>query len=97
MKDVRFISELIDTIASAYNIDRSRVYANGLSNGGGMSFALSCTMPDRVAAVGMVGAAQLLPFEWCADRHPVPMIDFHGTADRRRRRPGRKPVEQPAT
>ena len=31
------------------NIDRKRIYANGLSNGGGMSFVLSCTLADRIA------------------------------------------------
>jgi polyhydroxybutyrate depolymerase len=80
-KDARFISELIDTLEAAYNIDPTRIYANGLSNGGGMSFALSCTMSDRIAAVGLVASAQLLPWEWCTDHRPVPMIDFHGTAD----------------
>ena len=82
MRDVRFISALIDQLAATYNIDPRRIYANGLSNGGGMAFVLSCTMSDRIAAVGTVGAAQLLPFNWCTDRRPVPMISFHGTADR---------------
>lgn len=82
MKDVRFISELIDTLRAAYNIDPARIYANGLSNGGGMSFVLSCTLSDRIAAVGMVAAAQTLPWSWCTDHRPVPMIAFHGTADR---------------
>ena len=80
-RDVRFTSELIDTLAVRYNIDPRMIYANGLSNGGGMSFALSCTLSDRIAAVGMVGAALLLPFSWCTDQRPVPMIAFHGTAD----------------
>src|SRR5437762_1755322 len=80
-RDVRFISELIDTLELRYNIDPRMIYANGLSNGGGMSFALSCTLSNRIAAVGMVGAALLLPFIWCTDQRPVPMIAFHGTAD----------------
>jgi polyhydroxybutyrate depolymerase len=80
-RDVRFIGELIDKLEATYNIDRSRIYANGLSNGGGMSFVLSCTMSDRIAAVGMVGAALILPWSWCTDHRPVPMIAFHGTAD----------------
>jgi polyhydroxybutyrate depolymerase len=46
-----------------------------------MSFVLSCTLSDRIAAVGLVAAAQSLPWEWCTDRRPVPMIAFHGTAD----------------
>jgi polyhydroxybutyrate depolymerase len=81
-KDVRFISDLIDTLEAAFNIDSARIYANGLSNGGGMSFVLSCSMSDRIAAVGMVGAAHLLPWNWCTDPRAVPMIAFHGTADR---------------
>ena len=80
-RDVRFISALIDTLEAAYTIDSTRIYANGLSNGGGMSFVLSCTLSDRIAAVGMVAAAQTLPWSWCTDRRPVPMIAFHGTAD----------------
>jgi len=79
-KDVRFIAELIDTLSAAYNIDPARIYANGLSNGGGMSFVLSCTLSDRIAAVGMVAAAHLLSWRWCSDHRPVPMIAFHGTA-----------------
>lgn len=81
MRDVRFIAALIDTLAANYNIDSTRIYANGLSNGGGMSFVLSCTMSDRIAAIGLVGAAQTLPFSWCTDKRAVPMISFHGTDD----------------
>ncbi len=82
VRDVRFISELIDTLQASYNIDATRIYADGLSNGGGMAFVLSCTLSHRIAAVGMVGSAYLLPWSWCTDSRPVPMIAFHGTADR---------------
>jgi polyhydroxybutyrate depolymerase len=81
MPDVRFISELIDTLEARYNIDPARIYANGMSNGGGMAFALSCTLSHRIAAIGAVSAAQSLPSTWCADSTPVPMIAFHGAAD----------------
>ena len=79
--EVRFISDLIDALRARYNIDPRRIYADGLSNGGGMAFVLSCTLSDRIAAVGLVGSAQLLPWEWCTDQRPVPMVNFHGTAD----------------
>jgi len=79
--NVRFISELIDALEAAYNIDPTRIYANGFSNGGAMTFALSCRLSDRIAAVGTVSAAQDQPFSWCADAPPVPLINFHGTAD----------------
>jgi polyhydroxybutyrate depolymerase len=80
--DVQFLSDLIDTLQATYNIDPRRIYADGVSNGGGMAFALSCTLSDRIAAVGLVASAQLLPWSWCTDVRPVPMIAFHGTDDR---------------
>jgi polyhydroxybutyrate depolymerase len=82
MPDVRFISELIDKLQASYNIDPARIYANGLSNGGGMAFVLSCTLSGRIAAIGAVAAAQLLPWSWCKDATPVPMMAVHGSADR---------------
>jgi len=79
--NVGFISDLLDTLEARYNIDTSRIYANGFSNGGAMAFALSCRLPARIAAVGTVSAAQDLPWSWCGDSRPMPLINFHGTAD----------------
>ena len=80
--DVIFVSELIDTLEASYNIDPARIYANGLSNGGGVTFALSCTLSHRIAAFGPVAAAVLQPVDSCPDSRPAPMIAFHGTGDR---------------
>lgn len=80
-RDVRFISDLISRLEGEYNIAPDRIYANGLSNGGGMSFLLACTMSGRIAAVGLVSGAYLLPWEECAPARPVPAIVFHGTDD----------------
>jgi len=80
-RDVRFISELIDKLQTEYNIDPNGIYADGMSNGGGMAFALSCKLSDRIAAVGAVGAAQSLSWDECGDSRPVPTVAFHGTAD----------------
>lgn len=81
MPDVIFISELIDKLEASYNIDKTRVYANGMSNGGGMAFVLSCTLSNRIAAVGLVSAGLDPGWDWCKDHRPVPVIAFHGTAD----------------
>jgi polyhydroxybutyrate depolymerase len=78
-QDVTFIGDLIDELSRNYAIDPRRIYVNGFSNGGGMSFVLSCTMSQRIAAVGLVDSAQTLPWSWCKDERPVPMIAFHGT------------------
>lgn len=79
--DSRFIADLIDSLSAKYNIDPTRIFATGLSNGAGMAFALSCTLSNRIAAIGMVAAAHALTWSWCTDPHPVPVIAFHGTGD----------------
>lgn len=79
--DIVFISELIDTIEAAYNIDPARIYANGLSNGGGMTYALSCTLADRIAAFGPLASAITRQLDGCVNERPAPVIAFHGTAD----------------
>jgi len=81
VQDVTFISDLIDELEGEYNLDPARIYANGLSNGGGMSFVLSCKLSDRIAAIGGVAGAYLLPWEACTRSRPVPAIVFHGNAD----------------
>ena len=79
--EVTFISDLIDKLSGQYNIDPARIYANGFSNGGGLSFVLSCRLPERIAAIGSVGGAYLYPWNDCQPARPVPAILFHGTTD----------------
>jgi polyhydroxybutyrate depolymerase len=81
MRDVAFISRLIDTLVAHYNVDPDRVYVNGHSNGGGMTFALSCLAPERVAAAGIVAGALTHPWELCDGATPVPVVVIHGTDD----------------
>ena len=80
-KDVQFITDLIDQLSAEYNVDRNRIYANGLSNGGGMTMVLACELSERIAAVGSVAGAFRYPREECQPARPVPAILFHGTAD----------------
>jgi polyhydroxybutyrate depolymerase len=80
-QDVQFISDLIDQLKKEYQIDEARIYANGLSNGGGMSFLLACRLSARIAAIGGVGGAYTLPWAEYKPQRPVPAIIFHGTAD----------------
>ena len=82
VKDVTFISDLIDQLETEYNIDPSRIYVNGLSNGGGMSFLLACELSNRIAAVGTVAGAFSVSWELCKPSRPVPIMVFHGTGDR---------------
>lgn len=79
--DVALLSELIDHLAESYCLDQTRVYATGLSNGGGMSNRLACELADRITAIGPVaGAYSPLDME-CNPSRPVPVMAFHGTDD----------------
>ena len=80
-QDVRFISDLIDQLKRDYPIDDARVYANGLSNGGGMAFLLAGRLSERMAAIGGVSGAYVTPWTDYQPQRPVPAIIFHGTAD----------------
>ncbi len=80
-QDIQFIVDLIHELEAHYAIDPRRIYVNGISNGGGMSFALSCKLSGRIAAFGSVAGAYLLPWDACAPERPVPAMLFHGTAD----------------
>ena len=79
--DIQFLSDLIDKLERDFNIDASRIFANGLSNGGGMSFLLACALSDRIAAVGIVAGALPASLENCQPARPVPVMLFHGTDD----------------
>ena len=79
--EVQFIADLIDKLSGDYNIDTTRVYANGLSNGAGMAVLLSCQLSEKIAAIGSVSGAYLLPWDQCVQSRPVPIIAFHGTED----------------
>ena len=71
-QEVQFISDLIDQLKKEYQIDEARIYANGLSNGGGMSFLLACRLSARIAAIGGVGGAYILPWKEYKPQRPVP-------------------------
>ncbi len=81
--DVGFVRALIDELATLTRIDSSRVYATGFSNGAIMVYRLACELSDGIAAIGPVAATQILDDQQaCHPARSVPVIHFHGTADR---------------
>ena len=78
--DVRFVSDLLDRLERDLCVDRDRVFATGLSNGGGMTARLACQLSDRIAAAAPVaGGYGALPT--CRPVRPVPVLEMHGDAD----------------
>lgn len=80
--DVGFLSALIDTLSTQLNINQSRVYATGMSNGGFMSFQLACQLGNRIAAIASVtGTMTVTNLGTCQPARPLPVMQIHGTAD----------------
>jgi polyhydroxybutyrate depolymerase len=80
--DVGFISSLIDSISTQYNINQERIYSTGMSNGGYMSFLLACQLSEKIAAIASVtGSMTPGMFNACNPQHPTPILQLHGTND----------------
>ncbi len=79
--DVSFITALIDWAAEHLDIDTSRVYVTGSSNGGMMSYRLADEAPQRFAAVAAFIANQPQNSECAVRDHALPIMIVVGTED----------------
>ncbi|KAJ7072928.1 alpha/beta-hydrolase [Mycena amicta] len=87
--DLSFVLAMLDALQDNLCIDKRRIYAAGMSNGGGFANLLACTPHTRLhfAAFAPVSPALYAgthPFSpncTVEPSRPVPVITFHGTAD----------------
>ncbi|WP_148882263.1 alpha/beta hydrolase family esterase [Thermococcus aciditolerans] len=80
--DVAFISALINLFVRTYGVNGSRVYVTGMSNGGLMTYRLACEVPERLAAVAVVGVSMSENlYGNCSSRVPLPILITLGTDD----------------
>jgi polyhydroxybutyrate depolymerase len=79
--DVAFARDLLGALEARLCIDPSRVYATGVSNGGGMAARLGCELSDRLRAIAPVaGGYSTLPP--CGTARALSVLEIHGTSDR---------------
>ena len=80
--DLALFDELYDNLGEKYNIDRSRVYLAGMSNGAFFSHLLATQRDDKIAAIvmhsGSLGLAGLLDPK---AKHKYAVLVVHGTKD----------------
>jgi len=79
--DVGFVRALIAKLIETTPIDRRRVYATGLSNGGMMAHRLAAEAADAIAAVAPVAGGMVLPTIKSA--RAVPVMHIHSIDDPR--------------
>lgn len=80
--DLGFIELLVETFATDYNVDLSRLYSCGFSAGGYMSYRLACESSFCFAAVGSVGGTMNESIvSACNPVFSSSVICIHGTSD----------------
>ena len=80
--DIAYITQLLDAIEAQINVDTSRVFATGLSNGAAMAHRVACEMSERFTAIASVGGAnQYSTTEDCTPTSVVSILHIHGTSD----------------
>ncbi len=79
--DVAYLSAVLDDMQARFNVDRKRVYAIGLSNGGFMSHRLACDLAPRIAAIVSLAGAQWRDATKCNPTAPVSIVEAHENAD----------------
>jgi polyhydroxybutyrate depolymerase len=78
LDDVALIRAIFEEVATHVHVDRGRVYATGLSNGGYLSYRLACEAADLFVATAPGAGGGLM---MCNPSHPVSVLGIHGTAD----------------
>lgn len=77
--DVGFIRKMIDKLSQQLDIDRQRIFATGMSNGGLMSIRLACEMSETFRAVASVAGTDNTTS--CNPKVPVSVMFIHARND----------------
>jgi poly(3-hydroxybutyrate) depolymerase len=78
-QDLTFVDDMVKLIEDNYCVDTTRLYANGFSYGGGMSYAIACARAKVFRAVAIYEGAQLSGCEGGND--PIAYWQMAGTTD----------------
>lgn len=80
--DVKFVRAIVDDLEKRHSIDRTRIFATGISNGGIFSHCLAAKAADLFAGVAPVvgGLAEPLAAGFNPS-HPISLLVIQGDAD----------------
>ncbi|MFM2416335.1 MAG: hypothetical protein RL385_1058 [Pseudomonadota bacterium] len=79
LDEIAFVRAILEDVGKAACIDLSRVYATGISQGGGMAHHVACLAADLFAGVAPVSSD--LRTDPCTPARPITEISFRGMAD----------------
>lgn len=82
LDDVALVRAILAEVETHLNVDRSRIYAAGFSNGAFLANRLACEASDIFAAIiSGAGGIMLRPVEKCKPAQKVAVLEVHGTTD----------------
>ncbi len=79
--DVGYVRAIVTQIVTKYNIDKTRIYTTGMSNGGILSYRLACEASDIFAGAAIVSGG--IQIKTCRPSKQIPVLLIHGTSDDR--------------
>ena len=77
--DVGFIRQVVTNVFRQMSIDRARIFAAGISDGGMMAYRLACEVPDLWRAIAVVAAADRTSS--CTPASAVSVLHIHAMDD----------------
>lgn len=77
--DVGFLKKVVENVSAQWNIDRERIFATGMSNGGIMAHRLACELPDIFKGVAPVAGTDNT--KACSPSRPVSVLTIHALDD----------------
>lgn len=84
-EDLQFVSDMVSDMQSKYSIDTNRIYATGLSNGGGFVGTIACSSVSGLfAALAPVAGSfytDVNGTDCTPARSPLPILEIHGGND----------------
>ncbi len=80
--DSAYITAVIADVKAKHKVDPRRVFLVGHSNGGFMSYRMSCDHADEIAAIVSIAGATWQDTTQCKPAEAVAILEIHGTADK---------------
>jgi polyhydroxybutyrate depolymerase len=77
--DVGFVKVVIEEVMNQLNIDHSKIFATGMSNGGMMSYRLACEMSDTFKAIASIAGTENI--DQCGPSQPISILHIHAQND----------------
>lgn len=87
LDDVGLMEHIVEKVRQEFNIDSSRIYATGHSNGGNLAHRLACEASDLFAGIATISMPLLVKKEGeeqkapCDPELPISVISYAGTWD----------------